>query len=457
MQRSSGKRRRRNPRDGGKGSKRSRPSAKEPTKTEATTPHLLHRVSLSPDSGMVAPSVPLSSQKKSQPIVPLPVTNDTQHQQQRKAPPTVLRELLLPSHRTNSATQGQPPMVFHPHLGPYAQRPRRQWHVPRLVGFFALVACTVIVWATAGTSSQPTTQHFSELTLRQVLSDHAIGFHIALAPAFFGFYAYFGALIAWEDETITAVMDNNNSTIFQSPRLRSVAGGSAGAMAAILLAAGISPRTAADFCTTLGVSQFADFPGVGAVFRGDAFEGLMDEFLRRQNAAHLQLQHSAVPVAVSAFDLQTMEGKILTAGSMARAARASATFPLLFQPVGWAEGEEDYVLIDGGITDTFGLQGLKPFLGGGEKRERVINLIGGGSFGFSPPGPSGLDSPKNTKVEVISVTLQNLPQCGPWVMKNGPKAVEGARRAMVDSIDIPLSLGSEAHHYELKIDTRPFW
>jgi predicted acylesterase/phospholipase RssA len=46
------------------------------------------------------------------------------------------------------------------------------------------------------------------------------------------------------------------------------------------------------------------------------------------------LEDNPIPVAVSAFDLQTMSTPILTSGSMARSARASATFPGLFQPVG---------------------------------------------------------------------------------------------------------------------------
>ncbi len=91
-------------------------------------------------------------------------------------------------------------------------------------------------------------------TLREFLS-HPAGFHMSFAPAFFGFFAYFGALAAMEEETNGLVVpklpaesqDATNATT-TSHRLQSVSGASAGAMAAVMLAAGIQPRDAADFC-----------------------------------------------------------------------------------------------------------------------------------------------------------------------------------------------------------------
>lgn len=264
------------------------------------------------------------------------------------------------------------------------------------------------------------------LTLRDVLMDEATGFHLAMAPAFFGFYGYFGVLAAWYDAVEGAV-----------PPIKSVAGASAGAMAAILLAAGILPQTAAEFCADMGVTKFADFPGFGAVFRGNKFEGIMQEFL--QNSSVRNMEDAHIPVAVTAFDLQTMRGHILQTGSMARAARASATFPGLFQPVGWDDGTKDYLFIDGGIADHAGMLGLTktmmPFRETGEqKTERVVHLCVGSFLSSPPPGPSSL--PGNS--EVISVSLQGLPQPGPWAMKNGPRAFEAARYAMTAALDLPL-------------------
>jgi Patatin-like phospholipase len=240
-----------------------------------------------------------------------------------------------------------------------------------------------------------------------------------------------------------------------------VAGASAGAMAAIMLAAGVSPLAAAEFCTTITLDKFADFPGLLSIFRGDRFEEIMAEFLLEASPIKtLQLEDAVIPVAVSAFDIQRLKGEILSTGSMARAARASATFPGLFQPVGWIDNNsgENFVFIDGGITDFDGLNGLKATFGTSEEpmTRRVINMVVG-DFPFSIPGPSSMPSGV-TASSVISISIRNLPQCGPWAMENGPLAVQAARRAIKKSLDRPLFLAGsgEESHYELHIDARSF-
>jgi Patatin-like phospholipase len=324
----------------------------------------------------------------------------------------------------------------------------------------------------------------ADLTLRQVLADPE-GYHLALAPAFFGFYGYFGALAAWEEELGRPVLEPH--------RLLSVAGASAGAMAAVLLASQIPPRTAAAFVSDMTLDKFADFPGILAAFRGNKFEAIMEDFLR-QHAAVVnnntasaplrlspssssvwtspQMQHSSIPVAVSAFDIQTFSGRILRTGSMARAARASATFPFLFQPVGYRDhdghssgdatrsGGRDYLLIDGGLTDFAGLQGTRDVLqrlpsNSQPTHHTVINLSVGDYVG-SPPGPSYFEGVDGT-TRVVSISLQRLPPCGPWAMSNGPTAVDAALKAMRASLDVPMFLGRDPDHYELHIDARGFW
>lgn len=138
---------------------------------------------------------------------------------------------------------------------------------------------------------------------------------------------------------------------------------------------------------------------------------------------------------------------------MARAARASATFPLLFQPVGWTAPEDDhgqtrdYTLIDGGITDASGVAGLM-----NRNPGRVINLKVGPFWG-PPPAPSNI--PGST--EVLSISLQNLPQPSPLAMELGTTAIEAASKAMKASLDVPLYKGKEENHYELHIDASTFW
>jgi hypothetical protein len=300
----------------------------------------------------------------------------------------------------------------------------------------------------------------ANMTLRDFLLDSS-GYYLGMAPSFFGFYGYFGALAAWEDE-----LSNSTFDVLQD-NINGVAGASSGAMAAILLAAGIRPRRAAEFCTTIDLPDFADFPGLLTIFRGNRFEKIMHDFMKSELPdSSLDLVDAQIPVAVSGFDLQRMEGRLLSRGNMARAARASACFPFLFQPVGWIDGDENFLFVDGGITDQFGLAGLAALHGPPRHRRahyqddtslqrRVINMFVGDFWGASSPGPSQLPEGVNA-TELLTITIQNLPPCGPHKMPNGPKAVETARQAMRASLDFPLFLGEESGHYELHIDASHF-
>jgi Patatin-like phospholipase len=148
-------------------------------------------------------------------------------------------------------------------------------------------------------------------------------------------------------------------------------------------------------------------------------------------------------VAVTAFDLQTFQGKVLTTGSMARAARASATFPLLFQPVGWLDSDSsisssstniddqnDYIFIDGGIADPNGLVGLTKTLPSSSCR-RVVNLSIGPFVPVRPPFDTAT-------TELISISIEGLPQPGPLAMDKGPKSFAAAREAMRKALDTTL-------------------
>jgi len=405
------------------------------------------------------------------------------------------------------------------------------------------------------TVSSPTT------TLREYLVPHEEGtkedLYLAMGPAFFGFYGYFGMLAGIEDELSDGVNNNDGEdrTTFSSATsllinrkiLRGVSGASAGAMAAILLAAGISPHRASEFVSTLGLTDFADLGGVGAVLKGDKFESIMSSFLQSaspimanvkasstiigagvddtatthsQYRLPLGLEDALIPVAVSAVDIQPQiispgwsswlqslvspwsyiastylpSAKILIRGSMARAARASACFPGLFEPVGWIDRSStltssstsknassssdddpdscsysvtnDYsLLIDGGIFDWAGYNGLKEIInttgdyGHGDidndsdnegrmlqsnNKIRVLNMVVGG-FGTDPPGPDTLSKSLGVTVDsVLSLSITGLPNCGPLTMSNGPHATRAARVAIWDAIDRPIVSSSSS-------------
>lgn len=228
---------------------------------------------------------------------------------------------------------------------------------------------------------------------------------------------------------------------------------------AVMLASGIQPRVAAEYVCKFDWGMVADPLGWGGLVRGNKFEEFMRMFLREsaamdgETSEDLLLENALVPVAVSGFDLLRLRGTILSRGCAAKAARSSAGFPGLFQPVLWKEGQDDgtKLLIDGGIRDGLGLNGLGALPPPSSRELRVINMAVG-DFGFS--GPNGMkDLPSDITAEsLVSISIVNTPMCEPWAMANGPKAVESARKAMASMMDTPLERGTSKNHFVLRVD-----
>ena len=248
---------------------------------------------------------------------------------------------------------------------------------------------------------------------------------------------------------------------------------------------------------------------MGGFFKGNRFEFLMNEFLQglspvakmSKTTSTLQLEDALIPVAVSAVNIQpkiTSEEpswlqaltspldflsstyfpteKILSRGSMARAARASACFPMLFQPVGWidtsldsANSDKYSLLIDGGIFDMAGYNGLREIVQQTGSKEHKINVLNLsiGSFLPAPPGPEDVSQSLNVAVDsVFSLSIINLPFCSPLTMENGPIAIRAARRAIRAAMNQPISAitststingkEKEQYHFVLEIDASPF-
>ena len=387
------------------------------------------------------------------------------------------------------------------------------------------------------------------------------GIYLAMGPAFFGFFGYFGALAGIEDEIYRVIdMDGNadgaefspaTSLLIEHDILRGVSGASAGAMAAVALAAGISPHRGGEFVSRIKLADFADPGGFGGIMKGNRFETLMVEFLQTLSPITtkrdingtwaslsgfpLQMEDALIPVAVSAVDMKPRisspdlsflealqsplkfiastffpKAKILLQGSMARAARASACFPGLFQPVGWVDrsswstssllsnntssgshdtssessfnGANDYsLLIDGGIFDWAGYNGLKDIISatGDNKKAapqknqiRVLNLVIG-SFLNGPPGPEAVSKSLGVDVDsVLSLSINGLPKCGPLAMHKGPFASRAARLAIRAAMGRPIIATTSTvkidgttqdddeqkrqHHFVLDIDASPF-
>ena len=372
------------------------------------------------------------------------------------------------------------------------------------------------------------------------------GIYLAMGPAFFGFFGYFGALAGIEDEIYRVIdMDGNadgaefspaTSLLIEHDILRGVSGASAGAMAAVALAAGISPHRGGEFVSRIKLADFADPGGFGGIMKGNRFETLMVEFLQTLSPITtkrdingtwaslsgfpLQMEDALIPVAVSAVDMKPRisspdlsflealqsplkfiastffpKAKILLQGSMARAARASACFPLLFEPVGWIDkspplvsnevsetassgGSDNFsLLIDGGILDMAGYNGLKDVIRANDSQQgqmrraddskiRVLNMAVGG-FVTAPPGPGAVSESLDVAVDsVFSISIEGLPSCGPLSMDNGPLAIQAARRAVRAAMDRPIiattsiftidGTQKQQHHYVLEIDASSF-
>jgi len=308
----------------------------------------------------------------------------------------------------------------------------------------------------------------STMTLRQFLS-HPDGFHLALAPAFYGYYAYFGALLAIHEMDINCtgfykssdkisilpVSSKATPHAEQKVLLKSISGSSAGALVATAIAFGSDPRDAVDFISSLTLGSIADPPGFLGIFRGYSVEKLITKFF--QGA---EFKDTVIPVAVTAFDLLTRSTKIIDRGIIGRAVRASLSFPGLFQPVLYRNLidassllPKTTLLIDGMIQDPHGLLGLS-VLKSEARNKRVVNMVLGG-FGGPPPGPSRLPNGVNA-AEVVSICIKNTPEVSPLKMQNGPKAVRAAKEAVTDILDAPMYHGKEQGHYVLPIDASMF-
>lgn len=207
-----------------------------------------------------------------------------------------------------------------------------------------------------------------DMTLRKYLNSPD-GFHLGMAPAFFGFYAYFGALMTLDELRLlpSSVQRLNH---LKSVHLKSVSGSSAGAMvsvhlhfpfhslkvtkrsnisyfynhcknyvidekkAASLVSIGLPPRDAAKYVSSLDFKSFADFPGFGGFLKGAKFEQMLRDYIAsshqipsQKGVESINIENSLIPLAIPVFDVSSMKEVILTEGDMAKATRSSATFP----------------------------------------------------------------------------------------------------------------------------------
>lgn len=331
---------------------------------------------------------------------------------------------------------------------------------------------------------------------------------------------YIGALEGIEDELFHEESDGENnenmSLLIKHQIFNGVTGCSSGAIAAALIGLGIQIQKASEFVSSLKLNDIQDFFGFGSLMRGDRLESIIDEFIIMSSpitvdirsssnvsdgATQLHLEQTIIPVSVSTTNIvpvvderpsftswiNPLSPKILQTGPISRAIRASSSFPFLFEPVGWIDREADQyegtnqekikfsLLIDGGFFDWSGYNGLKEIVSrskelstytdkNAKKKSSKVHLLNMIIGGFGGPIKSKPDGPKqiskNTGVHVdsvLSLSITNLPSCGPFKMGNGPFAIKAARNAIKSAMDRPIiSDIGEPNHYIVEIDASSF-
>lgn len=223
-----------------------------------------------------------------------------------------------------------------------------------------------------------------------------------MSSGFFSFFAHTGFLMALEDANVLPVR---------------VSGSSAGALVSAAWAAGVPPARLGDELLALERSHFWD-PGVGpGLLRGRLFR----DKLRALLPVH-RFDACRVAAAVSVFDVLTGRTRVVRAGDVPDAIRASCAVPLLFQPV-WIEGR---ACLDGGILDRPGLLGMP------DDAPRVL------FHHIASRSPWRVRNDLPRRPGMVTVVLEGLPRSGPFRLGEGRRALVAARAATKRALDRSL-------------------
>lgn len=145
-----------------------------------------------------------------------------------------------------------------------------------------------------------------------------------------------------------------------------VAGTSAGAIVAGLLACGARAKDMLEILTKTDFRRFVDvrpFRGIWDTFfhlglcKGDAFERWFEGLV-----GDVVVSETQIPLTVFAVDNQNREtlrfdAKHFPRMSVARAVRCSMSIPLMFRPMRWTELDGTArVVVDGGLTDNYPIE-----------------------------------------------------------------------------------------------------
>ena len=266
-------------------------------------------------------------------------------------------------------------------------------------------------------------------TLRQVLSN-AInphtggdGYALSLTPGFFRFYSEIGCLHALDDANLLKPV--------------CISGASAGALVGGFLAAGMSPKDMKKPVFSIKQDDIWDVSCGFGLLRGQLVQNILERELPVK-----EFSECVIPFGCTAYSIFEARTKIIQSGDMATAIRASACFPVMFQPV----DIDGYPHIDGGVFDRAGIMGL-PFIP--PKSGLVVNVV------FNQAGLYSLESsvlpPQyEEKGDLFTICLVNHPRVFPNTMHtHGPMAYEVTKLAVQAYLDKPDQIiqKSPRHRY----------
>lgn len=192
--------------------------------------------------------------------------------------------------------------------------------------------------------------------------------------------------------------------------------------------------------------DFWDIGGIGGLLKGKLFQEAIEKNIR----VH-EIENCPIPFAATAYDTIRFRTRKISSGNIATAARASCTFPGLFQPV-IIDGTPH---IDGGVWDWVGLMALEECIVAHAKRMRakesivgestasvnnqdetydiktlfpenslIVNVVFGSDYGSKL-------APEFSHARLLTVVVENIPDVTPFTMTTaGLEAYKLAKAAM---------------------------
>jgi hypothetical protein len=226
---------------------------------------------------------------------------------------------------------------------------------------------------------------------------------LCLTPGFFRFYSEIGLLEALDESGFLKVSH--------------ITGSSAGALVGAFLAAGLKPSEMAARVLSIERTDVWDIGGLGGLLKGEAFEALIEKDLPVKT-----FEEASVPTCVTAFDLSRMKTRKISSGSIAKAVRASCTFPGLFQPC-MIEGSPH---IDGGVWDHVGMMGLEECFVIDQERKRIQKE----EAGVAGTGEETKESQEKNNINLTNKLIVNVVYSTPSG-SSLPKSLEKCRVSLV--------------------------